>query len=136
MRTRALRTTTNSVIAVAALSGAAIAGATFQVDSFIIAGGGGRATSGSLVLDGTIGQPDAAIFNGANVELVGGFWGTIAGNCATDFNASGTTNLDDLQLLLFYFGTPSGSPADSDADGDTDLDDLQLLLFNFGQACP
>ena len=114
---------------------AAMATAQFTIDAYTIDGGGGKSTGGSFAVEGTIGQHDASnAMTGGTYELVGGFWGVI-GNCPADFNGDGTTNLDDLQLLLFYFGTPSGSPADADGDGDTDLDDLQLLLFLFGTVC-
>lgn len=56
-------------------------------------------------------------------------------NCTGDFNGNNKVDLNDLQSLLFNFGTTSDSPADCDGDGDSDLDDLQILLFNFGRGC-
>ncbi|MCA9292406.1 MAG: dockerin type I repeat-containing protein [Phycisphaerales bacterium] len=58
--------------------------------------------------------------------------------CEADVNSDGQVNLDDLQLLLFGFGTgPGAQLIDGDVNGDgfTNLDDLQLLLFNFGNIC-
>ena len=58
--------------------------------------------------------------------------------CEGDVNGDGVANLDDLQLLLFGFGTgPGAQRIDGDLNGDgfTNLDDLQLLLFFFGTSC-
>ncbi len=58
--------------------------------------------------------------------------------CAADVNSDGAVNLDDLQLMLFGFGSgPGAQLLDGDVNGDgfTNLDDLQLLLFNFGFVC-
>ena len=39
-------------------------------------GGGGSSASGSYILDGTIGQPDAGMLSGGSYTLIGGFWGS------------------------------------------------------------
>ncbi len=58
--------------------------------------------------------------------------------CAGDVDGSGMVNLDDLQLLLFAFGTtvpPGFGPDLAGMDGIVNLADLQILLFNFGGVC-
>ncbi|MCA9293361.1 MAG: hypothetical protein KDA20_06070 [Phycisphaerales bacterium] len=57
--------------------------------------------------------------------------------CAGDLTGDQLINLDDLQALLFVFGSvvPPGTGPDLDGSGTVDLGDLQLLLFNFGQSC-
>ena len=54
--------------------------------------------------------------------------------CPGDADGSNHVNLDDLQLVLFNFGSP-GPAGDLDHDGDTDIDDLQTVLFWFGASC-
>lgn len=39
-------------------------------------GGGGASSSGSYVIDGTVGQSDAGVMSGASYTLSGGFWGS------------------------------------------------------------
>ncbi|MCA9293633.1 MAG: S8 family serine peptidase [Phycisphaerales bacterium] len=58
--------------------------------------------------------------------------------CPGDADGSGMIDLDDLQLLLFAFGStvpPGIGPDVAGADGVVDLDDLQVVLFNFGGVC-
>ncbi len=58
---------------------AALSGGVFVVADQTIAGGGGRASGGAFVLDGTIGQPDAAgSMTGGPFALAGGFWPGLA----------------------------------------------------------
>ncbi|MCA9294683.1 MAG: hypothetical protein KDA20_12810 [Phycisphaerales bacterium] len=114
---------------------AALAGPTYEIDWHTIDGGGVlNATGGNYELSGTIGQPDASNpATGGSYSLVGGFWG-IGDACIGDLNGDSLVNLDDLQLLLFNFGT-LGPAGDVDGDNDCDLDDLQLMLFYFGTIC-
>ena len=53
---------------------AGAASAQLRVSRFTIDGGGGRSTSGTLALSGTIGQPDAGLLLGSSFILSGGFW--------------------------------------------------------------
>ncbi|MFN8176883.1 MAG: T9SS type A sorting domain-containing protein [bacterium] len=53
---------------------AGAASAELRVSRFTIDGGGGRSTSGSFALGGTIGQPDAGLLAGSSFTLSGGFW--------------------------------------------------------------
>jgi parallel beta-helix repeat protein len=59
-----------------------------------------------------------------------------------DLDNDCSVGLQDLAILLAYFGTPSGATyADGDieppnGDGDVDLSDLALVLGSFGSTCP
>ena len=50
---------------------------------------------------------------------------------AGDFNGDGTSDLDDLNVLLAHFGL-AGFAGDITGDGVASLDDLQMFLFDFG----
>jgi hypothetical protein len=54
--------------------------------------------------------------------------------CPTDFNNNGSTDINDLLLVLGSFN--HGAGGDTDNDGDTDIDDLLRILSEFGAACP
>jgi hypothetical protein len=62
------------VLLVAALNAAA----QYTMDWFTIDGGGGRSSGGAYTLQGTVGQPDAAISGGGAYTLHGGFWAAFA----------------------------------------------------------
>ena len=129
---------THTLAGCIALAGASLAhagGPTYAIDWHTIDGGGViHSTGGSYELSGTIGQPDASNpATGGIYQLTGGFW-AIPDGCIGDLNGDGQVNLDDLQLLLFYFGS-AGPEGDVDGDNDADLDDLQLMLFYFGTVC-
>jgi hypothetical protein len=54
----------------------------YDLSWWTVDGGGGRAGAGSpgpYTLDATVGQPDARIWQGSGYTLVGGFWGSSAG---------------------------------------------------------
>ena len=54
-----------------------------------------------------------------------------------DANDDNMIDLNDLNLVLFNFGTtvPVGTSGDVDFDGAVTLSDLNLVLFHFGTAC-
>jgi len=58
--------------------------------------------------------------------------------CVGDATGDNRRDQDDLDIILFNFGTsqPAGTNGDVDRDGDVDQDDMDLLLFWFGQPCP
>ncbi|MCA9293723.1 MAG: hypothetical protein KDA20_07915 [Phycisphaerales bacterium] len=58
--------------------------------------------------------------------------------CPTDLNGDGVVSVDDLQIMLFWFGqtAPPGLPADLNQDGLVNLKDLTALLFAMGYVCP
>jgi len=45
-------------------------------------------------------------------------------------------DLDDVLILLSFFGTPSSEPVDVDESGFVDLQDLLDILRDFGVPCP
>lgn len=64
--------------------------------------------------------------------------GTNLRNCPSDLNGSGSTDLEDLSILLANFGSSDATPEQGDLNGDAqvDLADLSMLLTHFGQTCP
>lgn len=102
--------------------------------------GGGISTAPSLELHGTIGQPDASItITGSNFELVGGFWpGAVepATPCPADIAGDdGLINIDDLLLVINFWGQGGVAPGDVNHNGTVNIDDL-LLIINAWGACP
>lgn len=57
--------------------------------------------------------------------------------CVGDADGDGAVDLDDLNLVLFNFGTSvtPGTNGDLDGNGSVDLPDLNEVLFNFGNVC-
>lgn len=51
---------------------------------------------------------------------------------AGDVNHDGTVGVDDLQVMLFEFGTCAGGPADVNGNGCVDLADLNVMLVHWG----
>jgi hypothetical protein len=58
-----------------ALTASASTAQDYGIPWWTVDDGGGRSTSGSYVLVGTIGQPDAGAMSGGDYGLAGGFWG-------------------------------------------------------------
>jgi hypothetical protein len=81
--------------------------------------------------DGVVDPNDVPIVV-ANLGLCGDVLPTA--ECPGDVDDDGDIDLDDLLLVLGFFGS-GGSGGDADGDGDTDLDDLLLVLGGFGAAC-
>ncbi|MHC4690835.1 MAG: hypothetical protein ACYS5F_14565, partial [Planctomycetota bacterium] len=50
-----------------------VCSADYSIDWYTIDGGGGTSSGGDFVLNGTIGQPDAAVMSGGGFELLSGF---------------------------------------------------------------
>lgn len=86
---------------------AATSGQEIELSRQTVDGGGGmRATGGLLELSGTIGQPDAGVLAGGNLELSGGFWFSLQpGDCDDD----GAVSLTDYAQLAGCLTGPSGS---------------------------
>lgn len=58
--------------------------------------------------------------------------------CRTDSNDSGSTEIEDLLIVLRNFGTTINatiSEGDTDNDGDVDIEDLLAVLREFGTTC-
>lgn len=60
------------------------------------------------------------------------------GDCPSDINNSGTTDVDDLLALIGAWGNCPAPPCseDIDGDGDIDVDDMLILLGAFGPCDP
>ena len=56
----------------------------YDLSWWTVDGGGGTLENGSYTLSGTIGQPDAAAWQGGGYTLAGGLWGGRAGPVAYD----------------------------------------------------
>ena len=48
---------------------------TYTIEWYTIDSGGGSIGNGTYALNGTIGQPDAALLSNGSYSLIGGFWG-------------------------------------------------------------
>ncbi|MCA9293983.1 MAG: trypsin-like serine protease [Phycisphaerales bacterium] len=62
---------------------------------------------------------------------------SVASNCPGDADGDNAVTLNDLNIVLFNFGTsvPVGTQGDVDEDGNVTLNDLNIVLFNFGTSC-
>jgi len=101
-------------------------------------GGTTTAAGGDLELNGTVGQHDAGVLVGGDLDLYGGFWpgGEF---CFGDLDGDGEVGLSDLAQLLANYSTGFGAmyeDGDMDGDGDVDLSDLAALLSEYGTVCP
>ena len=65
-------------------------GGTFQIAKSVIGGGGGQATGGTFVLDGTVAEPVSGVTStGGTFELGSGFWGAGGVAVASSFTVEG-----------------------------------------------
>lgn len=119
---------------------------------FTIDGGGGTSAAGSLVLRGTIGQPDAGgVMTGGAFGLTGGFWAGIGSQgpvCPADVDdgsftgaRDGAVTIDDLLYYLDRFDA-GATAADVDdgsstgtRDGAVTIEDLLYYLFRYEGGC-
>ena len=105
------------------------------IDNSAYEGGGIRCYDNS---NATIGDSEVC---GNTPDQIDGSYNDAGGNtvddechgesCA-DLNNSGVTDIEDLLLLIGYWGTSDG---DCDADGDTDIEDLLYLIGSWGNSC-
>lgn len=102
--------------------------ATYSIDWFVIAAGGGSGTSTNYSMDGTVGQTAVGEGTSTNYELNSGFWQNFgpAGCCISprgDANNDGTNcNILDLTFLVdrIFRGGPAAvclEEADMNGDG-------------------
>jgi len=93
-----------------------------------INGGGGRSTSGTYTLEGTIGQPDAGLMSGGDYVLAGGFWPATSW-CIVD--------LPDLATFCNFWLIGNGAPqGDFNNNGKCDLHDFNHLATYWLRMCP
>lgn len=133
------------------LANAALAQPRLQMSAFACSGAQ-RATSGSLVLSGTLGQSFAGRFelpgSPPSLSLKIGFWYRGAPRCPTDVDdgsgmgvPDGGVTVDDLLFYLARF-SDGNLVADVDdglgfgmPDGGITIDDLLYYLLRFGAGC-
>lgn len=117
-----------------------------QIKWQVIAGGGGRSTSASYVLSGTIGQTAAGPGTSASYKLNSGFWQNFdngSGCCdvAGDADNGGDVNIGDVTFLIAYIFSGGAAPvctreADADAGGDISIGDAVYLIAYIFQGGP
>jgi len=64
-------------------------GGQYQIDSAVIAGGGGPIAGGDFQITSTLGQPATATLAGANFILFNGFWSPVGGGAGDLIFADG-----------------------------------------------
>jgi hypothetical protein len=104
--------------------------------------GGGPLSSGSTLLEGTVGQPDAGKMSNGATEFVGGFW-------ALDLDSPCYANCDEstqppalniLDFTCFLTKYAAGDPY-ANCDGSTqppvlNVQDFSCFLTRYSQGCP
>ena len=106
-----------------------------HLEASSIDGGGGRSTSGTLVLVGTIGQPDPGWASADTLFLSGGFWWPDprpASVCPADFDGNQSVDFSDLLVVLASWGGCDACPADLNGSGAVDFSDLVTVLAAWG----
>ena len=128
--------------AIAAPEEAAEPAAGEQINWQVISGGGTRATSATMILNGTVGQTAVGASSSASYGLASGYWQDFGGDgCCVipgDANHDGSRDISDLTYYVdFMFG---GGPApvcfeefDNDGNCSADISDLTYYVdFMFG----
>ena len=125
------------ILCVASLSAmAANGGENVEIIRSSIDGGGVmRSTGGDLELSATIGQADAGVMTGGDIEIVGGFWFELT---PPDCNEDGLVSyLDHEMFTTCLLGPDGGIEADPcpcfdmDTDGNVTLSDYARLQAGF-----
>ena len=105
-----------------------------------IDGGGGRSTADPFILDGTAGQPDAALVGGGVYLLGGGFWAgvtTASGNCAGDCGHDGTVTMDEIiTLMRVALGSAATTTCDGASPGGVSVAAILAAVNNAVTRCP
>lgn len=117
--------------------------ATYSINWFVIAAGGGSGTSTNYAMNGTVGQTAVGMGSSTNYLINSGFWQNFGGGgCCVgtrgDANGDGsvTPNILDLNFLINYIFRLSGNPGpcldESNVNGDTfplpNILDLNILI--------
>lgn len=90
-------------------------------------GGGGKSSAGDIVLQGTIGQPDAGVATNGDLNLRGGIWRAEAAGLqpSGDFTGDGVWNCIDSAALASEIVAETNSLAfDMNGDSLVDLADM------------
>lgn len=109
-----------------------------QIKWQVISGGGGRGTSTSYILNGTLGQTAAGPGTSASYKINQGYWQNFgSGSCCVgkrgNVNMVGGIDLSDLSALVSYltggsFVPPCTDAANVNGAGGVDLSDLSSLV--------
>jgi hypothetical protein len=126
-----------SVVLIAAF--AVPAHAQFTIGWYIIAAGGGPATSATFTVTGTIGQPDAGDLAGGPFQIAGGFW-TQGAVCYPNCDGSSTApilNVLDFSCFLnkFAAGDPYANCDNSTTAPTLNVLDFACFLNRFAAGC-
>jgi len=125
------------VIAATALALTSFALGDYDLSWSTFDAGGGTATGGALVIEVTLGQPDASArdaLTSTSFSLTGGFW-AVTEPCAGDIDGTGEVGFSDLVAVLAAWGPCMGCPEDIDGDGIVGFSDLLTILADWGP-CP
>ena len=132
----------NALLVVAATAAVMAGGSespSFDLTWTTVDAGGGRSTSGSLEIHGTIGQPDAGpMLIGGGLELLAGLWAASVepiDTCPADLTGDGFVNITDLLFVVSHWGGGPGDPADVNSDNVVNILDLLAVVAAWG-ACP
>jgi hypothetical protein len=119
-----------------------LARAQLAITWYTIDGGGGTSAGGSLIVSGTIGQPDAGVLSGGALSVEGGFWNTaITTSCYANCDASTTPPiLSAGDFICFLARFRAGDPY-ANCDGNTSpptlsAGDFVCFLNAFRAGCP
>ena len=123
------------LVALTAVGSVSIFASDPTLSRYTIDGGGAMRSAGSdLELSGTIGQPDAGIAFGGDLQLTGGFWfGLTPGDCNSDGGVNLFDHADRVACLTGPRETlqPECACFDLDSDRDVDLCDAARFQISF-----
>lgn len=120
------------------LPAAAMSGGNFTLDWTDVPGGGGTLTGGTFELRGSAGHSDAGFLSSGTLALRSGFW-NYRNYLLGDVNEDGRVNVGDLQLMVYAWGSTSGTGApwnpyaDLNEDGAVSVVDLQTMVVNWAR---
>ena len=102
--------------------------ADYDLSSSTIDGGGGTSEGGQYIVRGTIAQHDAAVSEGGDYGLLGGFWPGEP-SCFVDFEHF-------ARFAEYWLEIGTGLPADLYEDGTVNLLDLEKFVQEWLCYCP
>lgn len=120
------------VVFILALAACALAqsGGTFNIEKSVIAGGGGQASGGTFVLDGTVGQALAGVTSGGGTFIVeSGFWTSAPNSLAGTVTYANAVGAPNPRFVSNVTLTGSGSPGVATT---TNFPDGAYFLTGFG----
>ena len=107
----------------------------FAITWDTIDGGGGPVSNGSLVLNGTCGQPEPALMAGGSFAMTGGYWfGQAANVCYPDCDLDNVLSINDFICFQTFFAL-GDMYADCDADAVLSINDFICFQTYFAVGC-